>query len=223
VAGNSNDSQSGYDLDLTEDWDGSAEPDQSAELSQSADSEWPADQGRTSQRWLLLVYRVPPEPSRLRATVWRRIKRLGAIYLRSSAAGLPESPSAEMAMRKLRSEIIDMSGSAVLLSCEVLAGEPDIRAAFQSARNDEYGEIVDKCDDFLAGIDKEYAENHLSYAELEENEIDLVKLRKWLKRVRDRDAFGAEGLQLALSALADCEKKLEDYAARVYAHESARH
>jgi hypothetical protein len=223
MAGNPNDSQSGSDADLTEDWDGSAEPDQPAELGQSADSDRPSDQGRTAQRWLLLVYRVPPEPSRLRATVWRRIKRLGAIYLRNSAAGLPASPSAEMAMRKLRSEIIDMSGSAVLLSCEVLAGEPDIRAAFQSARNDEYEEIVDKCDDFIASIDKEYAEGHFSYAELEENEIDLVKLRKWLKRIRGRDAFGTEGLQSVLSALAECEKKLEAYAARVYAYESARH
>ena len=37
--------------------------------------------------WLLLVYRVPPEPSRLRAAVWRRLKSLGAIYLQNSAAG----------------------------------------------------------------------------------------------------------------------------------------
>ena len=171
-------------------------------------------------RWLLLVYRVPSEPSRLRATVWRRIKSLGAIYLQSSAAALPASTAAERALRKLRSEILDMSGTAVLLSCEVLAGESDIRAQFQHARDDEYEEIVDKCADFVAGIDKEYRENHFSYAELEENEVDFVKLRTWLQRVRERDVFGAAGLEAAISALAECEEKLEAYAGHVYAEEA---
>jgi hypothetical protein len=170
-------------------------------------------------RWLLLIYRVPSEPSRLRATVWRRIKSLGAIYLQSSAAALPASTSAERALRKLRSEILDMSGTAMLLSCEVLAGEQEIRAQFQHARDDEYDEIVDKCADFMAGIDKEYRESHFSYAELEENEVDLVKLRTWLQRVRERDVFGASGLQAAVTVLAECEEKLEAYAARVYAEE----
>ena len=50
-------------------------------------------------RWLLLIYRVPSEPSRLRATVWRRIKSLGAIYLQSSAAALPASVTAERSLR----------------------------------------------------------------------------------------------------------------------------
>jgi hypothetical protein len=176
-----------------------------------------------SARWLLLVYRVPSEPSRLRATVWRRIKSLGAIYLQSSAAALPASVPAERALRKLRSEILDMSGTAVLLSCEVLAGEADVLAAFQAARDDEYEEIVDKCHDFVAGIDKEYAESHFSYAELEENEVDLVKLRTWLQRVRERDVFGAGGLQQVLSSLAACEEKLEAFAARVYAEEAEDH
>jgi hypothetical protein len=173
--------------------------------------------------WLLLIYRVPSEPSRLRAAVWRRIKSLGAIYLQSSVAALPASVTAERALRKLRSEILDMSGSAVLLSCAVLAGEQEVREAFQSARNDEYEEIVDKCHDFLAGLRKEYADNHFSYAELEENEVDLVKLRSWLERVRQRDVFGAAGLEPTLSALAECEEKLEEFAARVYAEEAESH
>ena len=169
--------------------------------------------------WLVLIYHVPPEPTRLRSTVWRRIKSLGAIYLQNSAAALPANAATERALRKLRREIIEMSGTAVLLSCEVLAGESDIHNAFQAARNDEYAEIVDRCEDFLAQVKKEYAANHFTYAELEENEVDLVKLRNWFAKVRERDAFDADGRHAAEKGLDECEQSLEAYAARVYAEE----
>jgi hypothetical protein len=186
-----------------------------------ADNHGATSHGTTgSAGWLLLIYRIPSEPTRLRAAVWRRIKSLGAIYLQNSVAALPAGHTAERSLRMLRNEILEMSGTAVLLSCSVLAGESEIRSAFTAARDDEYEEIVDKCHDFLAGVEKEYTENHFSYAELEENEVDLVKLRNWLQRVRDRDVFGAAGLQTALNSLAECEEKLEAYAARVYAEEA---
>jgi hypothetical protein len=170
--------------------------------------------------WLVLIYRVPPEPTRLRSTVWRRIKSLGAIYLQNSVAALPASAATERALRKLRREIIEMNGTAVLLSCAVLAGEPEVHNAFQAARNDEYEEIVDKCEDFLQQVQKEYTANHFTYAELEENEVDLVKLRNWFAKVRDRDAFDADGRQAAEKGLEGCEQSLEAYAARVYAEEA---
>jgi hypothetical protein len=170
--------------------------------------------------WLLLIYRVPPEPTRLRSTVWRRIKSLGAIYLQNSVAALPVSTANERAFRKLRREITDMAGTAMLMSCSVLAGEAEVRAAFQAARNDEYEEIVDKCQDFLAGVQKEYDANHFTYAELEENEVDLVKLKSWFAKIIDRDAFGASGRGACETFLDKCEQSLEAYAARVYAEEA---
>jgi len=182
------------------------------------DDDRPADDG-----WLLLIYRVPPEPSRLRAAVWRRLKSLGAIYLQNSAAALPAGLDAERALRKLRSEILDMGGTAVLLSCAVLAGAEDVHTAFQAARDDEYEEIVDRCEDFLAQVKKEHVAGHYTFAELEENEVDLDKLQKWFDRVRQRDVFGATGRQAVEKALARCAESLEEYAARVYAEEADGH
>ena len=170
--------------------------------------------------WLVLIYRIPSEPTRLRATAWRRLKGLGAIYLQNSAAALPAGPAAERALRLLQREILDMSGTASLLSCAVLAGENEIRAAFQAARDDEYAEIVDKCHDFVAGIRKEFREEHFTYAELEENDEDLIKLRNWFAKIKDRDVFGAPGKTACEEALAVCEKELEGYGAWVYAGES---
>ena len=183
-------------------------------------TEGPATGENAGPGWLLLIYRVPPEPTRLRSTVWRRIKSLGAIYLQNSVAALPVSTANERALRKLRREITDMSGTAMLMSCSVIAGESEVRASFQAARNDEYEEIVDKCEDFLRQVQKEYDENHFTYAELEENEVDLVKLKNWLQRIRDRDVFGAAGRAAADQAVATCEDKLEAYAARVYSEEA---
>jgi len=170
-------------------------------------------------RWLVLVYKVPAEPTRLRAGVWRKIKGLGAIYLQNSVAALPQAPSAERSFRVLRNEIVEMGGSALLLGSEVLAGSAEIEQSFNAARNDEYEEIVDRCQDFLGQIDKEYRAEHFTYAELEENDEDLVKLRNWFAKVQNRDVLSAPGKAEATAALAKCEQVLDEYAARVYAEE----
>jgi len=148
------------------------------------------------------------------------LKSLGAVYLQNSAAALPQSDSAERALRKLRREILDMNGSAVLLSCSALAGGPEIVGLFQLARGSEYEEILDKCRDFHAGLEKEYLADHFTYGELEENEVELVKLRNWFLKVKARDTFDAPARLAASDALDGCEQALEAYAARVYAEEA---
>ena len=185
-------------------------------------AEEPAGSARTDPEpagWLLLVYRIPSEPTRLRATVWRRLKSLGAVYLQNSAAALPATDGAERALRKLRREILEMKGSAVLLTCSALAGEQDMVALFQAARDDEYDEILDKCNDFHAGLDKEYRASHFTYGELEENEVELVKLRNWYDKVRVRDVYGAPKRSETAHALDACGEALELYAGRVYEEE----
>lgn len=106
---------------------------------------------------------------------------------------LPASSTAERALRTLRHETVEMGGTAVLVSCAPLVGGQDILTAFQTTRDDEYEEIVDKCQDFLAEIDKETAAAHFTYAELEENEEDLAKLRSWFAKITRRDVFRAPG------------------------------
>lgn len=179
----------------------------------------PAEAQGTDPRWLLLVYKVPAEPTRLRAGVWRKIRGLGAIYLQNSVAALPASAGAQRSLRLLRNEIVEMGGLAYLLESGVLSGQAEIVAAFNTARDDEYEEIVDRCEDFLEQVEKEYAAAHFTYAELEENDEDLVKLRNWFAKVQSRDVLGASGSQAAREALGRCEQKLDAYSARVYAEE----
>ncbi|TWP38327.1 Chromate resistance protein ChrB [Leekyejoonella antrihumi] len=166
--------------------------------------------------WLVLVYRVPSEPTRLRATVWRRLRSMGAVYLQNSVAAMPAGKTSEHALRKLRREILDMDGSALLLSADALVGSAAIMALFQKARDAEYEEILDKCNDFHTGLEKEYAEAHFTYGELEENEVELVKLRGWMDKVIARDTFRAPFREKTTAALQACSEALEAYAARVY-------
>lgn len=173
--------------------------------------------------WLVLVYRIPSEPTRLRATVWRRLKALGAIYLQNAVAALPAGPQNERALRKLHHEVLQMGGTATLFSSVALAGDDTVTQPFQAARSDEYEEIVDRCEGFVAEVEKEYAKAHFSYAELEENEVDHTKLENWLARIRSRDVFGAPGREQAEAAVAHCGQVLEAYAARVYAEEADGH
>ncbi|MBO1418684.1 Chromate resistance protein ChrB [Streptomyces sp. FH025] len=167
--------------------------------------------------WLLLAYRVPSEPSRLRATVWRRLKALGAIYVQNSVAALPEDSTAERALRALRAEIGQLGGTAQLLRADALAGGADLVTAYNTARDEEYTEIVARCHDFLAEIERETAEEHFTYGELEENDEDLAKLRGWFDKVVARDRLGASGREATARALAECAKALDGFADAVYA------
>lgn len=170
-------------------------------------------------QWLVLVYRVPSEPSRLRAAIWRRLKGLGALYLQGSVAALPASISAERALRTLRKEVLGMNGTAAVLRSDVIAGRVDVEAAYNAARDDEYEEILDKCEDFNTQIDKEFKANHFTYAELEENEEDLNKLRQWFRKVSERDVLGANRRQATAEELDKCAHVLEGYASRVFLEE----
>ncbi|HKU11655.1 MAG TPA: Chromate resistance protein ChrB [Sinomonas sp.] len=178
--------------------------------------------GQSTVPWLILVYRVPSEPTRLRAAVWRRLRNLGAIYMQNSAAAVPRTAQSERALRALRNEIVEsMSGKAFLVNSSSIIGETDLVDMFNEARNDEYEEILDKCRDFHAGVEKEVKENHFTYGELEENEEDLGKLRGWYEKVKARDMLGASLADKVVEALADCSATLEEFAARVYEADNA--
>ncbi len=41
--------------------------------------------------WLLLAYTLPPEPSRMRVSIWRRLRKLGAVYMEEGFWVLPNT------------------------------------------------------------------------------------------------------------------------------------
>ena len=169
-----------------------------------------------AHEWLVLVYKIPPEPSRLRAGVWRKLKAAGALYLQNGVATLPAGPASERVLRGIAEEMRGMGGTAQLFAGQLLGDEAALRDQFNRARDEEYTELLARCRDVHAELARERAAGKYTFAELEENEDDLAKLEAWRDKIGRRDAFGAALAEEAAEALAACRADLEGYAGDVY-------
>ncbi|SMB99327.1 PaaX-like protein C-terminal domain-containing protein [Thermanaeromonas toyohensis ToBE] len=170
------------------------------------------------QNWLVLVYKIPPEPSRYRVAVWRRLKGAGAIYLQNSVCILPDGPESRSLFLALSQEISESGGESLIFEARVLSpGEQDkIIEKFNSERDEEYSEFLEQCAAFLEEIKKETERENFTFGELEENEEGLGRLIVWLSKIRERDFFKAPKGYEAEARLEECRKALESFALRVY-------
>ena len=171
-----------------------------------------------TESWLLLTYRVPPDPPRRRVALWRKLKGMGAVYLQSGVCLLPRTDEHRRALKLIENEIASMEGEAVLLESAPLdkSQNDKVVARFNADRDEEYRELLGRCGDFEAEIAKERADNHFTYAELEENDVDLKKLKNWFDKIRKIDFYGAVLAEQALTRLAACDALLEGYAQDVF-------
>lgn len=175
-----------------------------------------------SIRWLLLAYKAPQQPSTARAAAWRLLKGAGALYLQQSVCLLPDRPSTREVVERVRGFVEGAEGNATLLEIEGMSdpGERLVQARSNELREAEYRELLDRCAAFFAELRKESRRGNFSFAEVEENEDDLVKLRAWLRKIRARDFFGCELGGKAERAVADCAVALEKFTDRVLAQEA---
>lgn len=120
--------------------------------------------------WVLLVYKVPREPTALRALVWRRLKRLGALLLHDAVWVLPATAWTREQMQWLAVEIGELGGEALLWETKTLLfGQEDaLRAQF-----------LDKVDTIYRDI----------LAELAREDADLVALSRKYQQTRAQDYF----------------------------------
>ena len=175
--------------------------------------------------WLLLGYKVPPEPASKRVALWRRLKGLGAVYLQNGVCLLPKTDDHARRLKMLEYDIAEMGGDAVILEAVALdrVQHDKVVARFKADRDDAYREFIDKCDDFETEIAKETATQHFTYNELEENDVELKKLQGWLEKIKKLDFYGGGLATDATARLKFCEGLLDDYARRVFdAHEENR-
>jgi ChrB-like protein len=173
-------------------------------------------------RWLLLIYRLPAEPSSARTAIWRETKRLGALSLQHAVCLLPLSDASRAAYGRLARRVEEYGGEATVLE----TGSPDaswqdkIVARFNAARDEEYDEVVDEAERFREEIARERRKGKFTFAELEDEESNLERLRKYLAQVQARDTFGAPGAPRAVAEVEQCATVLEAFAQEIYERQS---
>ena len=59
------------------------------------------------RNWILLIYKIPNEPSAGRVFVWRKLKKLGAMLLHDAVWVLPATPQTKEHFRWLAAEIAE--------------------------------------------------------------------------------------------------------------------
>ncbi|MDE8346343.1 MAG: chromate resistance protein ChrB [Acidocella sp.] len=168
--------------------------------------------------WFLITYKVPSEPSKGRVAVWRRLKSLGAVYLQNSVCLLPKTDDHLRQLKILDNEITEMNGEAVLLETVALdrTEQSKVIARFKADRDEEYRAFLERCASFEAEIAKEIELQRLTYAELEEVDADMKKLKGWLEKIRKLDFYGAALAEESANRLHSCEVLLDSFAQLVF-------
>src|SRR5258708_9975169 len=115
-----------------------------------------------SPSWLLLTYKVPPEPAAKRIALWRRLKGLGAVYLQNGVCLLPKTDDHIRRLKMLENDVAGMNGESVILETVALdrAQEDKVIARFKADRDEQYRELLSLCADFEAEITTEISINN---------------------------------------------------------------
>lgn len=122
--------------------------------------------------WLLLVYKIPREPTAGRVYVWRKLKQLGAIALQDAVWVLPRTDRTHEQFQWLAAEITELGGDAVLWEAERLyaTDAETLRQEFVEPVESEYREIL---------------------AALKKKDRDLAALSKRFQQAQSRDFFAS--------------------------------
>jgi len=102
--------------------------------------------------WLLLLYGLPAKGNSARVTLWRKLKKYGAVQLKTSAYVLPDQPENYERFQWLATEIKDSGGEATLIRVAQIEGveHQQIMQMFNDARAAEYKEASQACQSLLS-------------------------------------------------------------------------
>lgn len=102
--------------------------------------------------WLLLLYGLPAKGNTARVGLWRKLKRYGAVQLKTSAYVLPDRPEHHERFQWLATQIKESGGEATLIRVAEIEGMSDeqIVGIFDETRATEYREVSEECREIVA-------------------------------------------------------------------------
>lgn len=136
---------------------------------------------------------------------------------------LPLSKENRAAYERIARRIEEYGGEASILettSPSEIWHERTV-SRFNAARDEEYEEVVDETERFREEIERERRKGKFTFAELEDEESNLERLRRYYAQVEARDAFGAEGRARAEAEVERCAEVLEAFAQEIYERQRA--
>ncbi|MCU4184977.1 hypothetical protein K6U06_11445 [Acidiferrimicrobium sp. IK] len=167
--------------------------------------------------WRILTYRLSGEQSRHRVAVWRELRRVGAVALQSATWAVPTGDGFDEGLERATALVKRSGGQA--LCFEVAASDETLAAVeslYTAEREAEWVEFCSECDkseaELLGEIDKE----KFTLAELDEEEQNVDRLRRWYRELRTKDIFAAPSAGRGERRLKEVSELLEDFAERVY-------
>lgn len=142
--------------------------------------------------WVLLVYRLPREPSTPRISLWRKLRRLGVAQLLDGLVGLPLDSRNREQLEWLADEVIESGGEASVWIADPASAVQSraLVAMLTSAIAAEYRAVIETA---RAARDDAPATRSRT----------LRRLRGEMRRIRARDYFPPPERQEADAALAE--------------------
>jgi hypothetical protein len=158
----------------------------------------------------------------LRVAIWRKLRSLGALYLHQSVCVLPARPDVQREVRRLADRVRANGGTARVLRIvfDDANEEAQVIAELQAARDDEYGEVLERVPAFLDELTSERDRDRATYEEVEESEADLERFRAWLAKIDRRDYFEAPRRAQAHAAVERCARALEAFESEAFARDA---
>ena len=168
--------------------------------------------------WVLIIVQIPSEPSRHRVAVWRQLRKTGAVPVSSGVWTLPAGPVFQAELD--RSGELCRNGGGTFAVIDAAPRDEAARAllydAFKAARVDEWAEFSADCGKFEAEIAREIAKEKFTFAELEEEEQSMERLRRWYRDLKKRDVLDLPEARDADRHLRVCNTAVDGYAELVY-------
>jgi hypothetical protein len=136
-------------------------------------------------RWLMVIYHVPSTPSTSRVMVWKKVKELVAYLLQQSDYIVPNLPQVRDPVNHLKEQIHHLGGESKIIEIASLGEdqEKEVIAGFNTNREEEYVEVVKACNELLHKIEDESRAQDFHFADLEENNKHLQRVKELLDNV----------------------------------------
>ena len=168
-------------------------------------------------QWRVVTYRLVGEQSRDRVGVWRELRRVGAVALQSATWAIPVGDRFDEGLAKAVSLVERGDGQILVFDVTPTdASLSTLESLYTKEREAEWNEFCSECDKALVELRGEFTKEKFTLAELDEEEHNLDRLRRWYRELRAKDLFGAPSAAPAEQQLKACAELLEEFAERVY-------